>query len=64
MDTKHLLISDPPHENVDPMAAAAFFGLTAAEVRMKANYSILEIWFIQDKREISMRRHRAWQTRD
>jgi hypothetical protein len=52
MDTKRLRVSNPPHDNIDPMAAAVFFGLTAAEVRMKANYSVPEIWFTQDEREI------------
>lgn len=48
MDPKPLLISDPPHHEVDPIAVAPLFGLTAAEVRMKANYGVPEVWFAQD----------------
>ncbi len=33
------------------MAAAALFGLTAAEVRMKANYPVPEIWFTEHDRK-------------
>jgi hypothetical protein len=40
-----LLISNPPHDDVDAAEAASHFGLTAAEVRMKANYGLPEIWF-------------------
>ena len=40
-----MLISDPPHGNVDAAEAAPHFGLAAAEVRMKANYGLPEIWF-------------------
>ena len=32
------------------MSVAAHFGLTAAEVRMKANYSVPEIWFAEEDR--------------
>jgi hypothetical protein len=32
------------------MAVAAHFGLTAAEVRMKANYGVPEIWFVEEDR--------------
>ncbi len=42
---RHLLISDPPHGDVDAAEAASHFGLAAAEVRMKANYGLPEIWF-------------------
>ena len=45
MSARHLLISDPPHGDVDPAEAAPHFGLAAAEVRMKANYGLPEIWF-------------------
>ena len=40
-----MLISDPPHGDVDAAEAAPHFGLAAAEVRMKANYGLPEIWF-------------------
>ncbi len=40
-----LIISNPPHEDeVDAHRAAPSFGLTAADVRMKANYGAPEIW--------------------
>ena len=45
LSTRHLLISDPPHGDVDAPGAAPRFGLAAAEVRMKANYGLPEIWF-------------------
>ena len=45
MNARYLLISDPPHGDVDAAAAASHFGLAAAEVRMKANYGLPEIWF-------------------
>ena len=44
MEKFTLLVSDPPHNEPDLAAAAPHFGLTAAEVRMKANYPIPEIW--------------------
>ncbi len=45
MSARHLLISNPPHGDVDAVEAAPHFGLAAAEVRMKANYGLPEIWF-------------------
>ena len=45
MSDRHLLISDPPHGDVDAAEGASHFGLAAAEVRMKANYGLPEIWF-------------------
>ena len=48
MGAQHLLISDPPHGDVDADAVASYFGLTAAEVRMKANYGLPEIWFAEE----------------
>ena len=45
---RHLLISNPPHGEVDPAGAAHFFGLAAVEVRMKANYGLPEIWFVDE----------------
>ena len=40
-----LLVSNPPHGDVDAAEAASHFGLAAAEVGMKANYGLPEIWF-------------------
>ncbi len=45
VNSRHLLISNPPHGEVDALGAASHFGLTAAEVGMKANYGLPEIWF-------------------
>ena len=45
MNARQLLISNPPHGDVDAAEAASHFGLTAAEVGMKANYALPEIWF-------------------
>jgi len=45
VNARHLLVSDPPHGDVDAAEAASHFGLAAAEVRMKANYGLPEIWF-------------------
>ncbi len=39
-----LVISNPPQGDVDFLRAASCFGLTPAEVRMKANYQVPEIW--------------------
>ncbi len=44
-NARYLLVSDPPHGEVDAAEAAPYFGLAAAEVRMKANYGLPEIWF-------------------
>ena len=48
VSARFLLISDPPHGTVDAAEAAAYFGLTVAEVRMKANYGLPEIWFADE----------------
>jgi len=42
--TYTLVVSNPPHGEVDPAQAAPALGLTPAEVRMKANYPVPEIW--------------------
>lgn len=53
MSIRYLLISDPPHGDVDAAAAASHFGLAAAEVRMKSNYGLPEIWFAgEDEAEL------------
>ena len=53
MSAEHLLISDPPHGDVDAAEAASHLGLAAAEVRMKANYGLPEIWFAgEDKAKL------------
>ena len=45
VNARQLLISNPPHGDVDAAEAASHFGLAAAEVGMKANYGLPEIWF-------------------
>ena len=40
-----LLIADPPHEPGDLTQAAELLGLAVAELRLKINYSVPEIWF-------------------
>ena len=44
MENPTLIVSNPPHEDLDPALAAPCFGLSPAEVRMKANYPIPEVW--------------------
>ncbi len=44
-----LIISNPPQTQPDFRAAAPLFGLSAAEVRMKANYGVPEIWFADNE---------------
>ncbi len=39
-----LIVSNPPQNEVDLKQAAPLLGLTPAEVRMKANYPVPEIW--------------------
>jgi hypothetical protein len=46
MPVPHLIISDPPHHVADPKPAAPVFGLSAAEIRLKANYPVPEIWVV------------------
>ena len=48
MSTRYLLISDPPHDDVDAAEAASYFGLTVAEVRMKSNCGLPEVWFAEE----------------
>lgn len=45
MSIHYLVVSNPPHGSVDAAKAAAHFGLTPAEARMKANFAAPEIWF-------------------
>lgn len=44
MENPTLIISNPPHGDLEPALAAPCFGLSPAEVRMKANYPIPEVW--------------------
>lgn len=45
MSDYSLIVSDPPHGAVDLVKAVSCFRLTRAEVQMKINYGIPEIWF-------------------
>ncbi len=46
-----LIVSDPPHGDVDYVQALPCFRLTQAEVKMKANYGLPEIWFAGKDRD-------------
>ena len=50
VNARQLLISNPPHGDVDTLGAASHFGLAAAEVGMKANYGLPEVWFAGEAR--------------
>ncbi len=50
MNARHLLISDPPHGDATAAEVASHFGLTSAEVQVKANYGVPEIWFADEKK--------------
>src|SRR3989304_3783746 len=39
-----LLVSNPPHLEVDAQLAAPILGLTAADVRLKSKYGVPEVW--------------------
>ncbi len=45
MKDYQLIVSNPPHGEVDLTAALPSFRLSRAEVEMKANYALPEIWF-------------------
>ena len=52
MELSWLVVSDPPHDEVDVGSAAGLLGLNSAEMRMKANYGAPEIWLaLADERE-------------
>lgn len=44
MADQSLIVSNPPQDEVDFKQAARLLDLTSAEVRMKANYPVPEIW--------------------
>jgi hypothetical protein len=44
MATQYLVVSNPPHDSVDPRATARCFGLSPAEAKMKSNFRAPEIW--------------------
>jgi hypothetical protein len=45
MATPYLLVSNPPHGDVDAQLVAPEFECTAAEARMRVNFPAPEIWF-------------------
>ena len=45
MPAPYLLLSNPPHGEIDVSLIAGSFGFTAAEARMRANFPAPEIWF-------------------
>ncbi len=48
MPVPYLLLSNPPHGDVDAKIVAEAFGLSAAEARMKTNFPSPEIWFADE----------------
>lgn len=44
MGSQNLVVSNPPHGDVDFLQAGQVLGLAATEIRMKANYPVPEIW--------------------
>ena len=48
MSDTYLLISDPPHGEVEPKHIAQEFGFTAAEALMRIRFPAPEIWFADD----------------
>jgi len=48
VSARHLLISNPPHGDVNALDAASHFGLAAADVGLKVNYGLPEIWFADE----------------
>ena len=48
MPVPYLLISTPPHGDVDAKIAAEAFELSAAEARIRANFPSPNIWFADD----------------
>ena len=45
MPAPYLLLSNPPHGEIDVAVIAGSFGFTAAEARMRTNFPAPEIWF-------------------
>ncbi len=48
MSDTYLLISDPPHGEVDPQHIAKVFEFTAAEALMRIHFPAPEVWFVDD----------------
>jgi hypothetical protein len=51
MSTHYMIVSNPPHGSADAAKAAVYFGLTAAEARMKMNFPAPEIWLTDSDRQ-------------
>ncbi len=47
MEDHHLIVSNPPHDVTNLRSVAPYFDLTLAEIRMKTNYPVPEIWFAE-----------------
>jgi hypothetical protein len=62
MPVPYLIVSDPPHRVEDITPATPVFGLSAAEIRLKANYPVPEIW-VADMEEDRIRSALAVLTR-
>jgi hypothetical protein len=52
MSEHSLIVSDPPHGDIDFTKAVPCFRLSSAEVQMKANYGLPEIWFVGEARAV------------
>jgi len=52
MNTNYLVVSNPPHPSADAAKAAVYFGLTAAEARMKINFPAPEIWLTDSDQQV------------
>lgn len=46
-----MVVSNPPHASADAAKAAVYFGLAAAEARMKLNFPAPEIWLTDSDRQ-------------
>jgi len=44
-----LVLSNPPHGDVDVAAAGPVVGLAPADLRLKVNYAVPEIWLAEDE---------------
>lgn len=49
---KFLLVSNPPHPNVDAQVAAAVLGIPPSDANLKVRYGIPEIWVAENERSM------------
>lgn len=53
MESYSLVVSDPPHAEVDFQSASELLGITPAELRMKSNFPAPEVWLALDEKGAS-----------